>query len=121
MSNTFNKLILVGNLTKDPETKFVGDTQFTTLNIATTEGWGDNERANFHQVIIVGKGAKFANDFLSKGTKVLIEGFMESGSYEKDGKKVYTYRPKAFNVTKLSSNSLEKAADNNKDDDDLPW
>ena len=78
---TVNKVILVGNLGRDPELKQtqLGDS-LTKLSVATSESWKDKqtgqrkERTEWHRVVIFGKLAEIAHRYLSKGSKVYLEG-----------------------------------------------
>ena len=92
-----NKVILVGNLGADPETRYMpnGDA-VTTVRLATTETWKDRnsgekrEATEWHRVVFFDRLAEIAGEYLKKGRAVYIEGRIEYGSYEKDGVKQYT-------------------------------
>ena len=80
MSGSLNKVILVGNLGRDPEIRSTqnGD-KIANLNIATSENWKDRdgnrqEKTEWHRVVIFGKVAEVCERYLKKGSKVLIEG-----------------------------------------------
>jgi single-strand DNA-binding protein len=96
MARGINKVILVGNLGNDPETKYTqGGMAITTLSIATTSVRKDREgntqeKTEWHRVKLFGKTAEVAAEYLRKGRQVYIEGRLEYGSYEKDGDKHYT-------------------------------
>jgi len=96
MARGINKVILVGNLGNDPETKYTqGGTAITTLSLATTsvrkDRDGNNqEKTEWHRVKLFGKLGEIAGEYLRKGRQVYIEGRLEYGSYEKDGVKHYT-------------------------------
>ena len=91
-----NKVILVGNLGKDAETKFIpSGTSVTNFNLATTSKWKDKtsgewkEQTQWHR-IVYWRAENVAN-YLLKGKQVYVEGRLETRSYDdKDGKKVYT-------------------------------
>lgn len=91
-----NKVILVGNLGNDPETKYTqGGMAITTLSLATTEKRKDKdgnktEKTSWHRVKLFGKLGEIAGEYLRKGSQCYIEGRIEYGSYDKDGVKVYT-------------------------------
>ena len=78
-----NKVILMGRLTKDPEVK----TNMVRYTLAVDRR-GDG--ADFIGCKCFGKTADFAWKYLRKGTKILVEGHIQTGSYEKDGQTVYT-------------------------------
>ena len=91
-----NKVILMGRLTKDPETRYTqGDNPMaiSRYNLAVDRRFkreGD-QNADFIPCIVFGKGGEFAEKYLRKGTKVAVVGRIQTGSYtNKDGQKVYT-------------------------------
>jgi single-strand DNA-binding protein len=91
-----NKVILVGNLGRDPETKHLqGGIAVTTFSIATSESWKDKqsgeskERTEWHNVTCFARLAEIAGQYLKKGSKVYIEGQLRTSSWEKDGQKHY--------------------------------
>ena len=96
MARGINKVILVGNLGNDPETKYTqGGMAITTLSLATTSVRKDKdgqqiEKTEWHLVKLFGKVGEIAGEYLKKGRQVYIEGRIEYGSYEKDGIKHYT-------------------------------
>jgi single-strand DNA-binding protein len=96
MARGINKVILVGNLGNDPDTKYTqGGVAITTLSLATTSVRKDREgntqeKTEWHRVKLFGKLGEIAGEYLRKGRQVYIEGRLEYGSYEKDGVKHYT-------------------------------
>lgn len=95
--SSLNKVQLIGNLGNDPETKTMqsGDI-VVNLSIATSETWKDKasgekkERTQWHRVVIFNQAlAKIADQYLRKGSKVYIEGQMETRSWEQNGEKKY--------------------------------
>ena len=96
MARGINKVILVGNLGNDPETKYTqSGMAVTTISLATTSVRKDRdgntqERTEWHRVKFFGKLGEIAGEYLRKGRAVYIEGRLEYGSYEKDGVKHYT-------------------------------
>ncbi|HXV62219.1 MAG TPA: single-stranded DNA-binding protein [Vicinamibacteria bacterium] len=92
-----NKVILVGNLGRDPEVRYTRDgTPVANLNVATTESWNDQQgqrqdRTEWHRVVAWGKLAEIAKEYLTKGQQVYLEGRLQTRSWEdKDGNKRYT-------------------------------
>ncbi|TBR37006.1 MULTISPECIES: single-stranded DNA-binding protein [Dyella] len=93
MARGINKVIIVGNLGADPETRYTGNgTAITSLRIATSEQWTDKqsgerqERTEWHRVKIFGKLAEIAGEYLKKGRQVYIEGSLRTDKYtDKDG------------------------------------
>jgi single-strand DNA-binding protein len=91
-----NKVILVGNLGKDPETRYLpSGGAVTNVTIATSESWKDKqsgdmqERTEWHKVVFFNRLAEIAGEYLKKGSKVYIEGALRTRSYDKDGQKHY--------------------------------
>jgi single-strand DNA-binding protein len=97
MQRGINKVILIGNLGADPDTKAMpsGDS-VTNLSIATSEGWKDKsgqqqERTEWHRVVMFGKLADIAAQYLRKGSKVYIEGKLRTRKWQgQDGQDRYT-------------------------------
>jgi single-strand DNA-binding protein len=92
-----NKVILLGNLGRDPETRYTtGGDAVTNLNIATSEQWKDKsgekqERTEWHRVVLFGRQAEVAGEYLKKGRSVYIEGRMQTRKYtDKDGVEKYS-------------------------------
>jgi single-strand DNA-binding protein len=93
MARGINKVIIVGNLGADPETRYTGSgTAITSLRIATSEAWTDKqsgekqERTEWHRVKLFGKLAEIAGEYLKKGRQVYIEGSLRTDKYtDKDG------------------------------------
>lgn len=85
-----NKVILMGRLTKDPEIKETKSGAYARYTLAVPRTY-QREETDFLTCIVFGKGADFANQYLKKGTKIVIEGRIQTGSYtNRDGQKVYT-------------------------------
>ena len=92
-----NKVILLGNLGRDPETRYTtGGDAITNLNIATNEQWKDKsgekqERTEWHRVVLFGRQAEIAGEYLKKGRTVYIEGRLQTRKYtDKDGVEKYS-------------------------------
>jgi len=91
-----NKAIIVGRLTKDPEVRTTsGGKTVTNLSIATSQSWNDDsgkkqEKTEFHDVVLWGRVAEIAAQYLVKGQEVYIEGSIQTRNWEgKDGVKRY--------------------------------
>lgn len=89
MSGSVNKVILVGNLGRDPETRtFQSGGKMTSLRVATSEAWKDREtgerkeRTEWHQVSIFGALADVAEKYLRKGSKVYLEGSLQTRKWQ---------------------------------------
>ena len=98
MSRGINKVILVGNLGADPETKYgpSGDA-ITNLRIATSESWTDKntgqkqERTEWHRVVVFKKLAEICAEYQRKGSQVYIEGSLRTRKWQdKEGRDQYT-------------------------------
>ena len=92
-----NKVILIGNLGRDPETRYTtGGDAITNLNIATSEQWKDKngekqEKTEWHRVVLFGRQAEVAGEYLKKGRSVYIEGRLQTRKYtDKDGVEKYS-------------------------------
>ncbi|NQU62092.1 MAG: single-stranded DNA-binding protein [Rhodospirillales bacterium] len=98
MAGSINKVILIGNLGRDPEVRFSqAGAKIVNFSIATSESWKDKqtgerrEKTEWHRVVIFSEGlAGIAEKYLKKGSKVYIEGSLQTRDYEKDGVKRYT-------------------------------
>ena len=92
-----NKVILVGNLGKDPEVSYTqSGTAVAKFSIATSEKWTDKgtgekkDKTEWHRITAFGKLGEICGEYLAKGKQVYIEGRLQYGSYEKDGITRYT-------------------------------
>ena len=93
MAGSVNKVILVGNLGADPEVRYMQNGKpVCNLRIATSESWRDRdsgerrERTEWHRVVIFSEGlCKVAENYLRKGSKVYLEGQLQTRQYEQDG------------------------------------
>jgi single-strand DNA-binding protein len=92
MARGINKVILVGNLGADPETRYTpSGTAITTIRVATSESWKDKqtgeqqERTEWHRVKFFSRLAEIAGEYLKKGSQVYVEGRLRTEEYEKDG------------------------------------
>ncbi|MCF0185882.1 MAG: single-stranded DNA-binding protein [Bacteroidaceae bacterium] len=90
-----NKVILIGRLTKDPEVRVTtGENPLTIaryiLAVDRRVKKEGEATADFISCTVFGKGAEFAEQYLHKGMKLAVVGRIQTGSYEKDGKRVYT-------------------------------
>ena len=90
MSGSVNKVILVGNLGRDPEVRSTqGGTRIANLSVATSEGWTDKrsgerrEKTEWHRVVIFNDNlVKVAESYLRKGSKVYIEGSLQTRKWQ---------------------------------------
>lgn len=139
MSNGLNRVMLIGNLGQDPDLKYTQSGQAVlNLSIATTEHYYDRnkekkERTDWHRVTIWGKRGESLAQFLSKGTRIFVEGRLQTRSWEaNDGSKRYTTEVVAINAFTLSPggeprNESQRDTSQNDDgllidnDDDIPF
>ncbi|ABK98081.1 single-stranded DNA-binding protein [Pelobacter propionicus] len=93
---SLNKVMLIGNLGRDPEVRYTASGQaVASFNLATTEKFKNRngeweERTEWHRVTLWARLAEIAGEYLSKGKTVYIEGRLQTREYEKDGIKRYT-------------------------------
>lgn len=92
-----NKVILMGRLTREPEIRYSsGDNQtaiarYTLAVDRRFRRQGDEQTADFINCVVFGRGAEFAESYLHQGTKIVVTGRIQTGSYtNKDGQRVYT-------------------------------
>ena len=111
MSKSLNKVILIGNLGRDPETRYLpnGDA-VANISVATTETWKDKagekqEKTEWHRVTMYRRLGEIAGEYLKKGSQVYIEGRIEYREYEKDGVKRYSTDIIASEMKMLGSRS----------------
>ena len=106
-----NKVIIVGNLGKDPETRYApsGDA-VTNIVVATTETWKDKasgekrEATEWHRVVFFGKLAEIAGQYLKKGSQVYLEGKLKTRKWQdKDGQDRFTTEINADEMKMLGS------------------
>lgn len=83
-----NSVVLMGRITKDLELKDVGSTTMVKFNLAVNRKKKDE--ADFINCVAFGKTADIICKYCKKGTQIVVEGRIQTGSYEKEGKKVYT-------------------------------
>jgi len=93
---SLNKVMLIGNLGRDPEVRYTASGQaVASFNLATTEKFKNKngeweERTEWHRITLWARLAEIAGEYLSKGKTVYIEGRLQTREYEKDGIKRYT-------------------------------
>lgn len=112
MAKGVNKVILVGNLGKDPEVRYMpSGGAVTTVTIATSESWKDKqtgeqkERTEWHNVVFYNRLAEIAGEYLKKGSQIYIEGSLRTEKYEKDGVTKYSTKIIANEMQMLGSRS----------------
>ena len=136
-----NKVVLIGHLGGDPETRFTpSGAAVANFNLATNESWKDangdiQDKTEWHRCVMFGKSAELAGNLLKKGQLVFTEGKLQTRNWEdKDGVKRYTTEVvcemftmlgrKMDNENNQSSGSFsspEQSTDTKYDDEDLPF
>ena len=136
--NSLNKVILIGNLGQDPEARFTPQgTAVTNLSVATNEAWKDQggelqERTEWHKIVLYGRMAETASEYMKKGQMVYVEGRLHTREWEDQNQvKRRTTEIRCDNFTMLgkrsdsSGSSQEKSTETQKpdtsEDDDLPF
>lgn len=116
MARGVNKVILVGNLGRDPETRYAQNgTAVTRFSVATSESWRDRasgeqqERTEWHNVVCFARLGEIAGEYLRKGSKVYIEGQLRTSSWEADGQKKYRTEINAREMQMLDSRGSMEA------------
>jgi single-strand DNA-binding protein len=104
-----NKVILVGRVGNDPETRTAKDVTFTNITLATSENWKDKntgerqERTEWHRITFRGKLAEIVGEYGKKGMLLYVEGSIRTRSWEQDGEKKYATEIVANEMQMLSS------------------
>ncbi|MBL8008088.1 MAG: single-stranded DNA-binding protein [Ignavibacteria bacterium] len=139
MAKGLNKVMLIGHLGKDPELSYTpSGVAVAKFSIATNESYkGDDgnlvEKTEWHNITAWRKLAEICSTYLKKGSKVYLEGKLQTDSYEKDGKKNYFTKVVISDMVMLDSKGNDTSSENgNADikaavkesasgDDDLPF
>ena len=143
MARGVNKVILVGNLGKDPEIRYMPNgNAVANLTLATTESWKDKqtgdqqEKTEWHRIVAFGKLGEICGEYLSKGRQVYVEGKLQTRSWEKDGITRYSTEIVASDVQFLGgrntadtyrssdaapSRGYEEPQPTDRQDDDIPF
>jgi len=135
--NSVNKVIIVGNLGKDPESRFTPQgTAVTSFSVATNESWKNQngeivEHTEWHRIELFGKRAETANEYMRKGHTVYIEGRLKTDEWEdkETGQKRRATKIQCDNFTMLGrrsdssqrNTSTQDSSAVDQDGDDLPF
>jgi single-strand DNA-binding protein len=119
MARGVNKVILIGNLGRDPEVRYSPNGQaIANVNLATSESWKDKntgekqERTEWHRVVFFGRLAEIAGEYLKKGMQVYVGGRLQTRKWQdKDGNDRYTTEIVASDMQMLGSRSGAGAPD----------
>ena len=118
MARGVNKVILVGNLGADPETRYTASGgAITNIRVATSESWRDKqtgenqERTEWHRVVFFSRLAEIAGEYLRKGSQVYIEGSLRTNKWQgQDGQDRYSTEIVANEMQMLGSRGAEASA-----------
>jgi len=116
MSRSVNKIILVGNVGRDPDIQQTKNgTKVAHLSLATnrrTNGAGEEpaERADWHRLTLWNRTAQFAEDYIKTGDRIYVEGRLEYDSYERDGVTIPTADVNVSEVVLLSHKAASDAS-----------
>ena len=124
MSRGVNKVILVGNLGQKPEMRYTAtQSAVANLSVATTESWKDKEtgemrdKTEWHRVVYFGKLAEIVEKYLDKGSKVYVEGKLQTRKWQdKSGADRWTTEIVGNELTMLDSRSGSQQNEFNQDD-----
>ena len=110
MARGINKVILVGNLGRDPETRYLpSGGAVTNVSLATSRSWKDRdsgdqkEKTEWHRVVFFNRLAEIAGEYLKRGSKVYVEGELRTREWEKEGQKHFTTEIVANEMQMLDS------------------
>lgn len=120
MARGINKVILIGNLGADPEVRYMPNgAAVANLRIATSESWRDKqtgeqqERTEWHRVVLFRRLGEIAGEYLRKGAKVYIEGRLQTRKWQgQDGTERYTTEIVANDLQMLDSRAAQGASAN---------
>ena len=143
MARGINKVILVGNLGRDPETRYLpSGGAVTNVSLATSRSWKDRdsgeqkEKTEWHRVVFFNRLGEIAGEYLKRGSKVYVEGELRTREWEKEGQKHFTTEIVANEMQMLDSKGGNSDYEKNNDssnaepsslsspdmvDDDIPF
>ncbi|MBT8449611.1 MAG: single-stranded DNA-binding protein [Gammaproteobacteria bacterium] len=121
MSKGINKVIVVGNLGKDPEMKYTASgAAIANITVATSESWNDKqtgekvEKTEWHRVVAFQRLAEIMGEYLTKGSQVYIEGKLQTRKWQdKDGNDRYTTEIVAKDMQMLGGKNAQAKPENN--------
>ena len=110
MARGINKVILVGNLGRDPETRYMpSGGAVTNVSLATSRSWKDRdsgeqkEKTEWHRIVFFNRLGEIAGEYLKRGSKVYVEGGLRTREWEKEGQKHFTTEVVANEMQMLDS------------------
>jgi single-strand DNA-binding protein len=123
MSRSINKVTLIGNVGKNPDVKYTqSGTPYTTFSLATSEVWKDKdgslqERTDWHSVVAWRKLAEIIGEKVRKGSRLYIEGKIQTRAIEKNGDRRYVTDIVAENMLILDGKVMSTRGDDTYNDD----
>lgn len=121
MGQGINKVILIGNVGTDPELRTMPNgNAATNISLATSEQWNDKtsgdkkEKTEWHRVVFFNRLAEVVEQYVQKGSKIYIEGKLQTRSWEQDGIKRYTTEIIAHQMQMLDNRSKDSKVYNEK-------
>ena len=115
MAKGINKAILIGNLGRDPEVRYLQDgSAICNFSIATSEQWKDKnsgqkkEKTEWHRIVAFKRLAEICAEYLTKGSRVYVEGKLQTRSWEQEGVTKYTTEIVASEIQMLGGNAKQK-------------
>lgn len=111
-----NRVILVGNLGKDPDVRYTPSGEaVVNFSLATTDKWKDKageqqERTEWHRIVLFGRQAEIAAEYLKKGAQVYVEGSLQTRKYEKNGEDRYVTEIKGQSFQMLGKRERGEAS-----------
>jgi len=122
MSKGVNKVIILGNVGKDPEVRYLPNGgAVANIAVATSEQWKDKntgqpqEKTEWHRVVFFNRLAEIVNEYVRKGSKIYIEGSLRTRSWEQDGQTKYATEIVASEMQLLDSRQGGSPATQNND------
>ena len=121
----FNKVILIGNITKNPEVRELSGTRIAKSGIAVNRKYksGDEKKEEtlFIDFVAFGRLAEIIGEYVTKGNPLMIEGRLKLNQWEKDGHKMSKHEIVAENIQLLSSGQAKPAGEKDYSEDDIPF
>ena len=112
-----NKVMLIGNLTRDPEVRYsTGEnaSAVARFSIAVNDGYGEKQKTSYPNIVCFGRTAENCEKYLRKGSKVAVCGRIQTGSHtNREGQKVYT--------TEVVADSVEFLSRREEQQPEVPW
>jgi len=110
MARGVNKVILLGNVGRDPESRQMANGDLVcNFSLATNRSWTDKqtgekrEKTEWHRLVAIGALAEIVNNFVKKGSQIYVDGEIQTREWEKDGVKRYTTEIRVWNLELLDS------------------